>query len=491
MLRRALLLAALAAAPLGAQEARVYVRAPGPGEPTAVLQDILSHPYVIRHERWNTRLFRDSVYDRSVVIVGSSATVASTVHGDVLVVGGDLFLRPGAVVDGRAAAIGGGVYRSEQAIVHGAELSFRDTHFDVARTPQGIALDYRRPAPLEETSVLSFPLPFGIRLPTYSRVDGLTFPWGPRVTLAGGHVVIDPTIAYRSDIGAFDPAVALALRTGSGWSLEASGGRGTFTNDAWIQSDIANSVSTLILGQDYRDYWRADRVDGRLARVWEGADGQLSLWGGARTERDWSIAAGGPWSIGGQTTGDGIHRPNPAVERGRLSSALAGVTGDLRMAQLTVSGEVVVERPFETPRDERFTQTTVDALVEFPTFSTQTFQFRSHLVYTAGDTAPPQRLVHLGGWGTLPTLGILELTGDRLAFFEGRYDIPIDAIHIPIVGRPVVALRYMVGSTGVQRLPAFQQNMGVRLAVGPGRVDFAFDPDTHRHAWGVGLTIMR
>lgn len=497
MLKRALLTAALAAlpslatAPLAAQNERVYVRTPGPGEATAVLQDILSRPYAVRHERWNTRLFRDSVFDRSVVVVGSDATVASTVHGDVVVVGGDLFLRPGAEVDGRAVAIGGGVYRSEQARVHGAELSFRDTRFDVARTPEGTALDYRRPEPLEQREVLSLPIPYGIRVPTYSRVEGLALSWGPRVALADGRLVIDPTVTYRSDIGAFDPAASVSFRTESGWSVEGSAGRGTFTNDAWIESDIANSLSTLVAGHDYRNYWRADRVDGRLARVWEGSDGQLSLWAGARTERDWSIAAGGPWSIGGQTSTNGIIRPNPEVEHGRLSSALAGATGELQLAQLTVRGDLTVERPFDAPRDERFTQTTLDGTVEFPTFSTQTFRFRTHVVYTAGDTAPPQRFAYLGGSGTLPTLGILELGGDRLAFFEGRYNIPIDAVHVPVLGPPVVSLRYMLGSVGVQRFPAFRQNLGVRLALGPGRLDFTIDPDTHRHSWGAGLAIMR
>ncbi|HEX6533836.1 MAG TPA: hypothetical protein VF041_04520 [Gemmatimonadaceae bacterium] len=490
MLRRALLIAALAAAPLGAQEQRVYVRTPGPGEATAVIQDVLAHPYVVRHERWNTRLFRDSVFDRSVVIVGSNATVASTVHGDVLVVGGDLFLRPGARIDGRAIAVGGGVYRSAQATVHGEELAFRDTRFVAERTPEGTALDYQRPSPLEEVEGLSFPLPFGFRQPTYTRVDGLSVPWGPRLALGGGRVVIDPTVAYRSDIGAFDPSLAITFDVGGGWRVDALGERATLTNDDWIQTNLANSLAVLVTGHDYRDYWRGDLFEGRLAHRWEGADGTMELWGGARTERDWPISAGGPWSIAGQRVGDGIHRPNPPAERGRLSSALGGVSGELQLPQLTVQGTITVERAFDAPRDERFTQGTLHLTVAFPTFATQTFRFRSHVVLTDGDTAPVQRQAHLGGWGTLPTAGLLTMGGDRLAFFEGIYDVPIEPIRVSLLGSPVVSLRYMVGSAGVQRLPKFGQNLGVRLALGPGRVDYVFDPDTREHAWGVGLTIM-
>ena len=80
-----------------------------------------------------------------------NATVASTVHGDVVVINGDLFLQPGAKIDGRAVAIGGGVYDSQQASVGGEKLSFRDVHFDTVRTSSGIDLVYRVPPPPEDT----------------------------------------------------------------------------------------------------------------------------------------------------------------------------------------------------------------------------------------------------------------------------------------------------------------------------------------------------
>lgn len=491
MLKRALLIAALAAGPLAAQEPRVYIRTPGPGKAQAVLQDALAHPYVVRHERFNTRLFRDSVFDRTVLVLGSDATVASTVHGDVVVVGGNLFLRPGAVVDGRAVAIGGGVYRSAQATVHGAELSFRDAHYDVSSTPEGIALDYREPLPTEIPELVSFPVVYGLRIPTYSRVDGLSLPWGPRFALGRGRVVIDPTLTYRSDLGAFDGAATLSARLGAGWTVQLEGGRGTFSNDRWIQSDLANSLTTLVRGADYRNWWRADRFEGRLGHDWTGENGEIGVWGGARTERDWSVSAGGPWSFAGQHTGDGIHRPNPVVEPGRLTSALAGISGALSLEQLSIHGAATVERALDAPAGERFTQGTIDALVEFPTFGTQSFAFRSHVVLTAGDTAPPQRWSYLGGSGTLPTRGLLSQGGDRLALFEGRYIVPLDMIPLPLVGAPTVSVRYLLGSAGVGHLPAFAQDLGVRLTVRPFRFDFDVDPDTHQHAFAAGLAIVR
>ena len=78
-------------------------------------------------------------------------------------------------------------------------------------------------------------------MPLYDRVDGLSVPWGPRITLADTRLVIDPTLTYRSNLGAYDPAVSVRADLRHGWSATAFGGRTTLSNDRWIQSDLANS----------------------------------------------------------------------------------------------------------------------------------------------------------------------------------------------------------------------------------------------------------
>ena len=486
------LLLALATGAAGAQETqRVYVRDAGPGEPGEILREALERPYVMVHERWNTRLFRDSVFDRTVLVLGSDASVASTVHGDVIVVGGDIYLRPGARIDGRAIAYGGGVYDSQQAEVKGGRFSYWNTRFDIEKTERGIALDYRPPAVFEEAELVALPLLYGLRIPTYTRVDGLGLPWGPRFTLAwggGGSLQVDPTVTYRSDIGAFDPAARVTLRLDPAWSVAAFGGRGTFTNDDWIESDFINSVKVLVDGRDYRNYWRADRVEGRVVRTFTGSAGTLMLWGGARTERDWSITAGGPWSLRGRTVGDGMIRPNPEVERGRLSSALAGASGSLALPELELSARVEVERPFDAASGERFTQTSIDAGVRFATFGSQSLELRSHAVLTAGDTAPPQRFSYLGGSGTLPTFSVLQFGGEQLLFVESAYNIPITGVQLPILGPPVLSLRHALGAAGVGKLPDFEQNLIVRVALGIVVAQYAIDPATRNDAFSIGLT---
>ena len=103
----------------------------------------------------------------------------------------------------------------------------------------------------------------------------------------------------------------------------------------------------------------------------------------------------------------------------------------------------------DAPGDEHFTQTTIFARAAFPTFvtklGTQTFVFHTHMVLTAGDTAPPQRFAYIGGSGTLPTFDILSRGGDQMVFLEGLYNFPIETFHVPYLGTPIVTVREMLG----------------------------------------------
>jgi hypothetical protein len=479
---------------IAAQESpgNVVLRTQGRGRPGIILQEVLARPFDAIRSDTVVHLPRDSTIDRTLLVLGGDVTVASVVRGDVIVVDGDLFLHPGATIDGRAVAIGGGVYPSSLARVALGTESFRDVTYDVTRGADGrLYLDWREISPVT-IETLTFPLIFGFRLPTYSRVDGLGLPWGPRVMLDTGRIVIDPVITYRSDLGEIDPSLTARVAMGRLTSLEVRAGRGTFTNDVWIQSDIANLLSTLFAGRDYRNYWRADRGEALLQRRWERAATMVALEVGARTERAWSVTAGGPWSVFGRDdVEDGMLRPNPAVSHGRITSALAGGRFDWERQQVTLRSRLLTETSIDTPDDSRFTQATLETLAGFPAFRNHTFSFEAHAVHTFGDRPPPQRFAYLGGSGTLPTFDLLEFGGDHLLFFESRYSIPIERIQIPIAGSPVIMLRHMIGMAGVDSLPPFEQNIGVRLRVGPIRVDWTIDPVSRDSKFSAGLALVR
>jgi hypothetical protein len=489
-----LMACAIATARLDAQQ--VVVRDAGPGSFGHRLAEMLASPHrVIGPAATPAVLPRDSVYAQTIVVLRRDIIIEGHVHGDVIVVGGDAFLHPGAIVDGRVIAIGGGVYESRLAITRDGVESHRDFTFDARTNGTSYVLDYRlvreHPSP-----PFSLPGVYGLRIPAYDRADGLSLPFGPTISLDTGFVEVNPIVTYRSNIGMLDPSIdgdfAIDRRT----RVHAYVGRATFSNDDWIWTDLVNSAAVLGLGIDTRNYHRADRGEVTLHRLLETPTTELVPYFGARAERDRSIgpdslATGGPWSFFGRTDEDRMLRPNPPVIPGTLEAVLFGALLDWQLQGVRSSFNLTNEAAAFDVGSRRFLQSTLDGVIRFPTFGAQFFYLSTHVVYTFGDTAPPQRWSYLGGSGTIITLPLLSLGGDRLVYIESNYYVPISWIDLPIIGSPSVTLRHMIGSAGVGRLPAFEQNLGLRLALSFVRFDGVVDPATRTWDFGLGLSMAR
>ncbi|HEY2376224.1 MAG TPA: polymer-forming cytoskeletal protein [Gemmatimonadaceae bacterium] len=487
---------AMNAARLDAQ--RIIVRDAGPGSFGHRLAEMFASPHrLIGPAATPAILPRDSAYAQTVVVLHRDVVIEGRVHGDVIVVGGDAFLRPGAVVDGRVIAVGGAVYESRLAITRNGVESHRDFTYDARTngTSEGYLLDYRlvREHP---SSPLSLPGVYGVRIPGYDRSDGLSLPFGPTISLDTGYLEINPIVTYRSNIGAFDPSLDGEFAFDRRTRVHAYFGRTTLSNDDWIWTDLVNSSAVLGLGLDTRNYYRGDRGEVTLHRLLETSMTELAPFVGLRAERDRSIrpdsfATGGPWSFFGRRAADDMLRPNPPIVPGTLESVLFGVLFDWQLQGVRTSFNLTNEAAAFDVGSLRFLQSTLDGVVRFPTFGAQFFYLSTHVVYTFGDTAPPQRWSYLGGSGTITTLPLLSLGGDRLVYIESNYYAPIPWIDLPIVGAPSITLRHMIGSAGVGRLPSFEQNLGLRLALSFLRFDGVVDPATRTWDFGFGLSMAR
>lgn len=489
-------LIALATAPRAGAQHNLQIEAPARAEPARALRAAVAGPHDIILTDATRRLMlpRGTTLPRTAIIIGGSASVGAGVRGDIVVVGGDLFLQPGALVDGRAVAIGGAVYGSTLATVSGGTRSFRDGTFDATTTADGIRLVYRDTG--ERERAFELPLLDGLRVPSYDRVDGASVPWGP-VIRPTSRLELEPTVTYRSHVGEWDPGLQAVARAGDTWRLTLDARRGTFTNDGWIQSDLINSVNTLVGGADTRNYYRADR--GELsARRRDGTPTlEVETSVGVATERAWSVGSpdtlgARPWSVSGRGDADNLARANPRVRRGRISSAFIGTTAQWQFGDVRINGFSRVDVPWQTPGDVRFVQVTADGTIQFPTFGVQRFRSDVHVVVTPGDTAPPQRFAYLGGSGTLPVIrDPLSLGGDQLLLVDSRYDIPVQRLTLPFVGAPILTLRHRAGSAGVQRLPRLTQNVGAMATVSFFRLEYAMDPATRKQAIDFSLSIAR
>jgi hypothetical protein len=473
---------------------RVVLRDPGLGTDPQILAGVLTGSYVVIPPAADPIVLRrDTTYGSSVIILGRDARVASRVHGDVIVVSGNLFIQPGAQIDGRAIAYGGGVYNSTLAVT-GQRLSFRDFTYDILPSSEGFALVYR-PTRIAEFPTVTWPVLYGFAMPLYDRSNGLSLAFGPVISLVDRSLELRPRLTYRSEFGAFDARITSRLRLTPRTFADVAAGRETFSNEDWIWSDFLNTASSLGTGIDTRNYYRADRADLTLTHVWGTTPMTIEPFIGGRVERAWSVgpdstANGGPWSFFRNNSTEGMLRPNPRIDPGTISSLVGGARflWEAQGIIAAVSGEEEIS--FHSPTAQQFAQTTIDGTVSFPTFGTQRYRFDAHLVFTGGD-APRQRWSYLGGAGTIPMLDLLEQGGGQLLFADSRYDIPIDRIVLPHLGSPVVSLRHLLGSAGVASLPTLEQRVGVRLSLSVVRVEFLIDPDTRQTQVGLGVSFAR
>lgn len=469
----------------------------------ASLADILARPHRLLGGAGALVLPRDTTVDRSLVVLGRSAYVAARVEGDIVVVGGDLFLRPGVDVAGRAVAVGGTVARTMLGHVAGGTLSFRDDSATIVRDgPRYVVTILARP-PRPPDPVLA-PAGFsGLLLPRYDRVDGLSLPIGA-VAQFGDHAVeLEPTLTYRSRLGAWDPGIAFRVQRDTVPLVEARVARDTRTNERWIYGDLVTSLTTFLAGLDARNYFRSDLAEGRVFAPFTTPTVSVAPFVGARYERVRPItAAGNVWSVVGRRSDERIRRPNPLVDPATIGSALLGLSLGYRqtpvVARLAAELELGQSRrsgaPATVPSSRAgatgFAQLTADGRIEFPTFGSQRLIVRGHGVATAGDSVSQARYAYLGGSGTLPVVELLELGGTQLLFVESRYLIPLTRVTLPVVGSPILSLRHITGSAGIGTLPSLEQEIGVGVGLGPARIELTHDVGSGRGT-KVGLSLSR
>jgi hypothetical protein len=485
----------------------IRIASAGPrGSGADILRGVIAgEPLVMRSDTGVVTVPRTARYERSLLVFAEGVRFAGTVEGDLVVVGGDLFVHPGAVIRGRAISLGGGVYPSSLASIGGERRAYRDGVFVWSDVAGGLQLDYRPLVGTYRPPLFTLPVLYGARFPTYDRVDGLSLRWGPFLQ-PSRNLSIDPTVTYRSHRGAFDPAVTVELVARDVWRVELEAARETRTNDAWIRGDIINSIATLLSGRDARNYYRATGFGGRIYREIEHASGSVELFAGASHERASSALSppavnpapgfpltpgGAPWSLRGKKSADGMLRPNPFVPDGRISSSLAGFSATLERRGLKSKVDFAAEVPWQVSTGSRFAQLTMDGTISFPTFGSHTFRFDWHWLTTPRDTAPPQRWSYLGGSGTLPTFDLLQFGGDELLFLEGRYTIPLGFFTLPLAGSPSLSLRHMLGSAGVGSLPDLEQNLALRLQLAILRIEYVINPRNSDRKLEAGFTLSR
>jgi len=475
--RLRLLLAALLALgahalPLRAQDVRVEGAADS--RAVRIAREILAAGNYLRMDR-DTVLPAGFRTAGDLVVVDAEVRLEGTVEGRVAVLGGVLFVRPGARVVGPIVNLGGEVYPSGLAqvgeIVEAEPELEVGVEFDTAGARVRVALPERGP---------SFK-PFGFRLPTYDRVDGLTLTVAPSFLVAGDAdgPRVDGWVSYHTARGSLGGGVAAAAPLGGGLRLEARVERATLTNERWARGDLANTGGSLVFANDLRDYWETDRAVVTLTRLhaepliageraWEPRVGVMAM-------RDRSLRNRDPWSLRGD-----FDRDNPEVDELEWASAVAGAAFRWVGSTTAFTGDAAVERALPALDGADFTQWTVDGLWTMQALYLHQVGVRFRAMGTlGGEPALRQRRTFLGGVATLPTFETAAFRGDRLAYVRSTYAIPLPPrLALPIVGPPSLRFTHAAGmawATGTS-MPKWEQNLGAGLVFSLASAELFIDP---------------
>ncbi len=416
-------------------------------------------------DRWtlidaDTVLGPDVRIEGDLLLLEADVRLEGTVSGDVAAVGADLFLRPGSVVEGNLLSLGGGFYSSRRAEVRGDILWRPNDVYTVRRGVDGIRIHPVRFVP-EAVTLHGLS---GLLFPGYQRVDEWTLGLGATVR----HVDWDwqpsfeARVRLKTESGDLEGTLRHAwFPTGAlQFGIEAE--RVTRTNEAWVRGSVANSLSYFLAGDDFRNYYEADRValflrgteTARLSPVLE------LEWEDAR-----SLEASDQFVL----FADDEAIPNPAVDEGEAVSLRAGLELRRRTVGTQLRARTVLEAADSTVAgDFSYLFGELRAAWTGPAPAGHGLEA---FVLARGDLsgAPPrQRWTALGGLATLPRLPLLSLRGPRVVYGQITYLVPIERLRLGLIGPPRVLLRGATGAAwGAGESPEFETNLigGVRLFV--------------------------
>jgi hypothetical protein len=444
----------------GARAQRVELHGRGDAENDAFLHALFDRDDLIILASDTVLIGTDTIAG-TVVVLGATARIDGVVAGDLVIVDGNVFLRPSARVLGHVRNIGGGLYPSELAVVSRGIRSEPNAPYEVERRRDGTLLVRGT----TDQSVLLLEGLYGFRLPTYDRVDGVTLSFGtglllPRVELV--ETVLRGRIDYRSLRRKFTGGAELGVTRGR-TEFVAGAERATISNDRWLRGDLLNSISFLVLGDDYRDYYEADRGYAELRRTFARGARTTTAFLRGQIEDARSLDAGNPW------TARGAPRPqNVLVSGERTTSALAGLGIEWTMPLHVVRTDAAAEVAARTLGGEHdFARYLIDAEWAIAALRDHTLELSFHFQgpLPGTESLPPQRWTVLGGPGFLYTFDMAAFHGDRLAFVHTLYSIPLPPrFRMRVLGLPALDLIHSAGMAWTAaESPAFRQNIGLRL----------------------------
>ncbi|HEU4641689.1 MAG TPA: BamA/TamA family outer membrane protein [Gemmatimonadaceae bacterium] len=382
------------------------------------------------------------VVDGDVAVLEAPLTVAGHVTGRVVVINGDVTIRPGGRIDGELLVTGGRVLGADSATVGGRVRVWKPSllyHLENDRVvaeqdeSKSMANWFRRWSRRHQRSQSRLILKGG----TYNRVEGLPVLGGAglRRNFSTGRSRVEALGIWRSADGfewkgenlGYTVSGEVQFGFGRAIALGAEAFDVVQPVESWQLRDSEIGLASFFLHRDYRDYYNRHGARGYVS-LRDGTTMSLTL--SYARERWQARAARDPFTL---FRNSAPWRPNPLLDEGRFN--LLGVdltldtrndpnnpwTGWLIAAQLEHgwSPEVIegptgpLARPAASgPVRVHYTRGFLDARRYNRVSPTGQLNFRLVLGgWLGGDPLPLERRFALGGAGTLPGYDFRQFTG--------------------------------------------------------------------------------
>jgi cytoskeletal protein CcmA (bactofilin family) len=366
----------------------------------------------------------------NVVVKAGDLTVYGEVEGDVLVVGGDLFVRENGHITGNAKVINGEVTKDGSARIDGyidktssTEKAYRESERKFIRSSTRLNANWAR----ETTDLDNF-------IFRYNRVEGLflgvgsdkKYYWGSQRSYAayGSFGYGFKSRAWRGNLGV---ARQFAFDDGQMFEVGVEGHNLTDSKDNWIIGVGENTAAAILIHEDFRDYYR--RVGYGISADYtvqqEFLTGQVKVE--YLADRYHSMENRAEWSVFG---GDKKFRLNPAIDEGDMRSvvASAGLSTVSKTIygpegwSIFVTGEIA-DKNFGS--DFGFNQYVGDVRRYQPLGRNDNLNLRLRVGTTEG-SVPYQKIFEFGGPGTLNGYPFNAEAGTRMILLNAEYIVNSD-----------------------------------------------------------------
>lgn len=436
----------------------------------------------------DTLIGPDDTVKGTLLVLGSTLILEGRVTGDLVEVAANVFIRPRARVDGDLVNIGGGLYPSSLATVGGATINRPLAPYRVER--EGGVWRIEGVRKVDHFVLDGF---LGFHIPTYQRVDALGIRWGASY-LSGPdpdrRTRLHGWVGYMTGRGALEGGAELSRRQGA-TTLSIGAAEETATNDRWNRGDLRNSFSFLQDGDDYRNYYLTRRAWVRAARSFGRGPRSLEVALRGQLESDRSMKTVSAWTL----VGGSRSRPNPPIDEGEIAGVALSADGGWIGERFAWEGFLTFETAgrilggdYDFNRMALFGDIGLDAFRDHALFVK--WYFQGPVLGSSG--LPRQRWSILGGNGVLSAYDIGEFRGDRVAFAEARYVIPLpERWSIPILGRPYLELAHAAGSAWIEGEDSdLAQSIEARLRFSFIYIYLAADPadPSDQSKFSVGLS---